>query len=355
MKLIFKDLKHGTVKLKTESLDDVWYLSQLIDQGDVIKGKTERKIKVGSSERGGNVIKKTYILSIVVEKIDFHTTSPILRVSGKTNEEHEDIPKGSYHTLDIDDNTLLTLIKEHWHKFQLDKLHEALENTSGNILICALDRDEATFALLKKYGYEILSELTGEVEKKYVAEKTKSNFYKDVVEHLKMYDQRFHLTRIVLATIPFWKEYIAQELDKDSEKSALKNKIIFATCNGTGKSAINEVLKRPEIATALKEDRIIRETNLVEELLLEIKKQHLAAYGIEEVEQAAQTGCVKILLVTDKYIQETREKNIFQRVDRIMKTVDSMNGEVYIISSEHEGGKKLDGLGGIGAVLRYRV
>ena len=38
-----------------------------------------------------------------------------------------------------------------------------------------------------------------------------------------------------------------------------------------------------------------------------------------------------------------------------MKIVDKTKGEIEIISSEHEGGKKLDGLGGIAAILRFKL
>jgi protein pelota len=38
-----------------------------------------------------------------------------------------------------------------------------------------------------------------------------------------------------------------------------------------------------------------------------------------------------------------------------MKTAEQTKAEIYIISSEHEGGKKLDGLGGMGAILRYKL
>ena len=34
---------------------------------------------------------------------------------------------------------------------------------------------------------------------------------------------------------------------------------------------------------------------------------------------------------------------------------DKAKGEIEIISSEHEGGKKLDGLGGIAAILRFKL
>ena len=38
-----------------------------------------------------------------------------------------------------------------------------------------------------------------------------------------------------------------------------------------------------------------------------------------------------------------------------MREADSTQADVYIVSSEHDGGKTLDGLGGIAALLRYRT
>ena len=61
------------------------------------------------------------------------------------------------------------------------------------------------------------------------------------------------------------------------------------------------------------------------------------------------------MLVTDKLIQQLRADNKFAELDRLMKSVDKAKGKVWIISTEHEGGKKLQGLGGIGAILRYKM
>ena len=47
MKLIFSDFKKHTAKVKVENLDDLWYLNQIIEKNDIIKGKTLRKIKIG--------------------------------------------------------------------------------------------------------------------------------------------------------------------------------------------------------------------------------------------------------------------------------------------------------------------
>jgi len=38
-----------------------------------------------------------------------------------------------------------------------------------------------------------------------------------------------------------------------------------------------------------------------------------------------------------------------------MNTTENLGGKVMVISSEHDGGKQLQGLGGIAALLRYGV
>ena len=42
MKVIFKDLKHGEIKLVPENLDDIWHLYNVIDEGDLVRGVTFR-------------------------------------------------------------------------------------------------------------------------------------------------------------------------------------------------------------------------------------------------------------------------------------------------------------------------
>ena len=61
------------------------------------------------------------------------------------------------------------------------------------------------------------------------------------------------------------------------------------------------------------------------------------------------------MLITDSFIQKSRSENFYNEVEKIMKAVEKTKGEVQIISSEHEAGKKLDGLGGIAAILRFKL
>ncbi len=352
MKQLHTDLKKGIVKLKIENSDDLWYLSQIIDIGDFVEGKTIRKIRIGEEgERKQEIIKKPVFLKIKIEKIEFSKTSNVLRLLGVIIEASEELQKGTHHAFSLEPDTIFTLIKERWLKYQIDKLNDACQEKVSKILIVVMDREEAYFALLKKYGYDVLTNIKGDVRKKGIEEKSESKFYEEIIKKIDEYTKRYQVINIILASPAFWKEDLAKEI-KDI---TLKKKIVFATCNAVGKNGIDEVLKRPEVKSALQQERITNEIGFVDELLKEISKNNLAVYGLKETQDAVMAGAVKNLLITDSLIQKLRENEEYEKMDNIIKLVDSMKGSVNIISSEHEGGKKLDGLGGIAAILRYKI
>lgn len=351
MKIIFKNLKKGEIKVKAENLDDLWYLSNIIDKGDLIKGSTVRKLKLGNDEqRKSQIIKKPVTLSINVEKIEFSKYSDTLRASGKIIEAPEDIPKNSYHTIEIKENSIILIAKPKWFSYQIKKLEESSKDIQLKVLICVFDREEASFALLKRYGYDFLTGLSGDVQKKQVEEKKESTFYKQITKQMQDYCKKYNIKHIILASPAFWKEYLLKEMPSELKKITTQ-----ATCSDTGKKGIEEVLKRPEVISVLKEEQAIKEAKLVEELLKEIAKNKLAVYGIKETKKAAEYGAIKVLLVSDELIHKLRQEDDFEKLDNIMKITDSAKGEIHIISTEHESGKKLAGLGGIGAILRYQI
>ena len=350
MKLIFKDIKQGIVKIKVENLDDLWYLSQIVVPGDIVKGQTIRKIKLGSIETKGEVFKKTVFLSILVEKVEFSKYESSLRISGVVNEEKEDIPKGSHHTFGIEENTIIEIEKS-WLKYQLEKLDEAIKSKAPSIIICIFDREEAIIALSKRYGYDVLIVLKGDVAKKDDRAGVGKNFYTEIIKVLQEYNQRYSPGHIILASPAFWKEELFKELKDEN----LKKKIVQATCSSVDESAVNEVLKRQEIRQVLLQDRIAKEVNLVDYLLKEISTNGKAAYGFNETKQAIENGAAEKLLVTDALIQKKRMENNFKELDDLMKLADKMNSEIHILSSENEAGQKLDGLGGVAAILRYKT
>lgn len=348
MKIIYSNIKKGELKVEVQTLDDLWYLYGIIEQGDFIKGKSYRKIKPTEE---GEAVRKPIFVSITVENVDFSESSSALRISGKIVESTDDVPKGSYQTITIDQNSSILIKKEKWYSYQLDRMKEACVEKIPKILLVVFDREEAFFSIMKRAGYELLSHIKGTVIKKRFDEKIKTAFYDQIILQIKEYDDRFNFDKIILASPAFWKE----ELLKFLKNESLKKKIIHATCSSVNETAFVEILKRPEVKEALHEERVSKEINLVEDLFSEIAKQQPCAYGLNQVEIAASYGAISMLLISDNLIKKSRFEKKFERIDNLMKNVDDKNGKIIIISSNHEGGKKLDGLGGIGAFLRYNL
>ncbi|NOZ81375.1 MAG: mRNA surveillance protein pelota [DPANN group archaeon] len=348
MRILHKDLKKGEVKLLTENPDDLWYLSHLIDPQDIVRGKAERKIKLGKEGEKQKVSRRQFTVVIAVDKIEYG--KDLVRLNGKIMDGPEDVPRGSYQAIDIGIGSTVMVTKKQWLRYHLDRLDESQKSTRPSILICVHDREDAIFALFRRDTVEVLSELSGQPQKKEKESKASGDFYGDVVRILDQYRERYGLEHILLASPGFFKEDLMKRV-----AHPLKKIITLATCSSVSKNAINEVLKRDEVKQVLKEDRMTQESLLVEELLEEIGKRGKATYGLGQVEQATRRGAVETLLVTDTLIRTSREEDTYAVLDGLMKLTEQNKGKVRIISTEHETGKQLQGLGGIGALLRYRA
>jgi len=347
MQIIKKNLKQGEVVVKVNSQEDLWFLNQVIDVDDLIKGKTERKLKLGggAEDRKPSVVKKTIFLEIRAEKKEFHKYSDNLRISGIITQGPEDAPKGSHHTFDIAVGDVITIQKSEWPNYQLDKLKEAAETIKTKIIMLVFDREAAVFAILKNQGYEVLARLKGEVAKK-DAEGSGKNFYEEIIEKMQEYYKRFEPQNFIVASPSFWKEYLMREMPAE-----LKPKITLATCSSVEDNAINEVLQRPELLKVLEHDRAAKELGMIEEVLKAIAKNE-ACYGLKECKEKTEIGAVKELLVSYGFINKSREEGKQASVEAVMKLAEQTGAKVHILSTE-EAEQKLNGLGGIAGILRW--
>ncbi len=345
MRWLKKDLRHGKVVLQITNRDDFWCLSQVILSKDLVLGKATRKIKIGDA-----AAKKTYTLEIEVEKVELSAES--LRVLGKVISEIEDIPKGSYQSITIEESSIITITKDAWPSFQLSRLDDACRDVT-KVLLVVVDRGEASFGVLRQFGVEVLGEISGNVIKKAMKEDIREDFFVVVIQELQQYVARLNPDHVVLGSPAFWKDELVMRLKKTNADCA--KKVVTATVSVTGKSGLQELVKRDEVAKVLRDDRMVKETALVNAALAEIHKNGLVVYGLQEVKKAAQSGAIKDVLVADVLITEMRDMNTFSELDSLMKIVEAAKGNVHVISSDHDAGKQLVGLGGVVALLRYKV
>lgn len=125
-------------------------------------------------------------------------------------------------------------------------------------------------------------------------------------------------------------------------------------------NSLSEVLQSPAVKALLADTKYARETKLMDDFLDELRKEtNKATYGPREVESAVDQGAVGrgggVLIMSNRLF---RSQDIAERkrwvalVDRVR---DVEGGEVRVLSSDHESGKRLEGLGGIAALLTFPV
>ena len=322
MKIIHRE--KGEVKIKIEDQEDLIFLNQILKKGDAVSGKTVRKIKLGSdSDREQKVIKKSLFLEIEVEKTELK--EGLLRVSGKIIKEAEDVKKGTYHTFNVEEDSIININHE-FAKEEFEKLKKLTQTNEANILICVSGKENSFFALARKKGYTFLGEFAGN----------------ETLNKIKEFAKKFQIDCIILASNK------ANVIDAGKE---LGPKIINANVSRIDKGAIEEVLKREEIKKAIEDKRAANEKKIIEEIKKEIAKNGLATYGFEQVENSVSSGAVKLLVISQDFINKEMEKGNYKRVEDLIKQTEEMKGEFTIIRTN----KELDKISGIAALLRFRI
>ena len=352
MKIIKQDTKEGIVEVVPETLDDLWHLSHIAEVGDNVSSKTTRRIQdnTGDKLRSDRGVKKTFYLGIDVENISFHLFTGKLRLTGVITRGPEDlIPLGSHHTLEVKLNTPLTIKKSRWPKWALKRLKQAIDASKKlSAIIVVIEDDTATLGLMRQFGIEYYGPIKGNISGKRILDKNRNKnivkFYETIVESIIKFDS---IQNIVIAGPGFYKNDFYEYL-KDKHKDLASKSVIEATGTG-GRVGIHEVLKKGSVEKLTVENRVASEMIAVDELLSEIgKNSSKVAYGVKETGEAINLGAVDKLLVLDKMVATN---NLSQQMDM----VENMKGEVMVISSEHDGGKQLESLGGIAAILRYAL
>jgi protein pelota len=346
MKILKKELRfnEGEISLITESLDDLWHLKYILEPRDIVYAFTKRRIEGATDKlRPEKADKKTVRLGIEVEKVEFHKFSNRLRVHGIIA---EGIDVGAYHTLNIEEGTNLSIVKK-WKNDQLERLKEAeIAARRPRVIIATIEEGDPCIGVVRQFGVEESSSLRQSLGK---GEGNKRNeFFGELASQLKWAAEK--VDAVILAGPGFTKEDFLDFLK--TREPELAKKIVLEDISSIGVSGFQEVLRRGAVDRIMEESRIGREARLIEELMREISIDGKAAYGMDEVRNAQSMGAIETLLITDELLRAEREG---KTIDEFLKDVERAQGKIVVFSTEFEPGKKLEAIGGIAALLRFKV
>lgn len=332
-------------KVRIERDEDLWYLSDVIEAGDYIEGETQRKIDMGDDQKT-NTVRKTFFLGVSVEKVDYEPDVKSFRASGRIQRCPDQVSKGRYHSFNVKENDVITVEKASLNTYHIKKLRESTSPPT-NVLLFLVDRDTARFGHLTPSGYEVDRVYEGDVEKKAFDEDLEDTFHETVASHAHQVAEDEEYKVIIIASPGFWAENVIEHLSSSTDYD-----VIAATVSRTDNQGFNELVKRPEVKTALSEEKNRHESTIVKQLMDHIK-DGTASYGFEEISQKAEMGAVKTLIVTESFLSDAKDDNRFEKAESVMQTVEQRGGEVTIVSTD-DATERIDGLGGIAGVLRWK-
>jgi cell division protein pelota len=337
--------------LVPETVDDLWHLSYVLEPGDLVSGDTTRRIQRNDDQMRDTGGQREHIsVTIEVESVEFARFANRLRVGGVITGCSREDQLGLHHTLNVEQHEELT-IEKHFKPDQIDRIEEAEEAADNpDVAIATVEEGEAYIHLVKEYGvdeYASFTKPTGKGE----YSRPRDELFGELGSALSHLDT----DAIILAGPGFTKQdardYIAENY-RDLEEL-----ITVVDTSSAGGRGVHEVLKRGAVEEVQDETRIAREAETIDELMTRIGDGAKAAYGIEQVQEAAEFGAVEELLILDERLRDERQKEGDWDLDvnEVIETVEQKGGEITVFSKEFQPGQQLKNLGGIAALLRYRL
>lgn len=348
MRIVYKNMKHGIIKLAVETLDDFWHLTHLVEQGDTVISSTwRREREAGDKIRPERPKKRRVTLSIRVESVEFHKYANRLRLLGTIIEGPD---MGKHHSFSLEPGSRLAITKE-WKPDHLQRIRDAVRaSRKPRVLLVALDDSSAELALVRQYGLDRLGALSRpRAGKLYAVEREadEKKFFHRLADAMKDVISREGVRTAIVAGPGFTKDAFAAFLREKCPE--LAPKVRRDDVSSGGRAGLYEIVRRGLVERVSKDDRVSRETLLIEQLMTEIAKRGRAAYGNADVARAASVGAIEKLLVADERLKVNRAG-----MDGLLEQARKTRGEIILVSTEHDGGKQLMAVGGIAALLRFK-
>jgi len=352
-----------------------WHAYNLIRENDLLRAPAIRRV-VQESVNGSTSSTRVHItLLLKVTSTDFDAQSSQLHVSGRVAEENKYVPVGGFHTLDLELNRQFTLSKaDGWDSVAVEMLKEAVDTSSrAELWAVVMQEGLANICSITTHQTVLVQRVAATMPKKRAQsseyDKSMAKFHQMLLDtllrHLDLANQP-EPKPLLLASPGFLAQsfynYIKTIAATGSNKqlTALLPVITVTHSSNAHLSSLAEVLKSPAIMTKLRNSRFARETQLLDQFYESLRKDDGKAwYGPKEVEKCVEKGAVGrgggVLLISNDLFRAKDVKERRRWVALVDKVKEEEGGEVRVLSSAHESGKRLEALGGVAAILTYPI
>lgn len=347
MRLLHQDPRTGLLRLRVETPSDLWRIARIVRKGDLLGASTTRRDpEAPEGAKAAERERRRVWLVVRVEQVEFHgADSPRVRATGPIVEGPFDI--GRHHTLDLDEGSELTVQKNELGAADRALLEEGTKARGDPVLlVAAVDWGESSIVRVRGRLVQPVAEVNRSLAgKQYggdAAEKDRDRYLLEVAAVL--HRELPNATAAIIAGPGFFKERLAKALAESDP--ALKAKIRVLATAESGGAGVQELLRSGKASEVLQGSVAAEEADLVEQLVTALGGGRRAAVGRREVAGAIGVGAVETLLVLESGLTDPE-------VIRLLDAARTAGARVFIVGAQGEAGKRLAGLDGLGALLRF--
>ncbi len=348
MKVLKKIPREGKMKIRVETIDDLWYLSGIVKENDRVGAVTSRrdstitdKVRDKAGER------KTMFLTVLVASVEFVDFADRLRVTGTIVDGPLDL--GQHHTLNVEVGETVDVTKDQWSVLEQQRVNEAVRRAAvPPLTLVCMDDEEAMITVVMDQGVRqvatILGRRTGKRDfggRTKVAKDEGRAYYAELAEALASVGGE----NLLVAGPAFWKDQFVAYLKETGAPFA--KRVQAVATSQAGHAGIQECLRNGQ-DKLLEETRAAADVRVMGRLLEEIGTDGKATYGMEPVRGALAAGAVEVLLIAEKHLRTGLLESMGKEAERI-------GAELRIVARQTDAGRQLESLGGVAAILRYRL
>lgn len=354
------EVGNGFVSMKMDENDDMWHAYNLISRGDAIKAQTFRKVKEESKTGSVVASKKKINLFLKVQKIDYETEGPSLRVSGISASENKYMQLGQSHTIELALNMTFTIYKKNWDELHKERLDMASNpEVSCEIAAIVMEQGLAHICLVTNTSAIVKAKVESHIPRKLKGvsgrDKALEKFFEKCVLSINQHLNFESIKSFLIASPGFTKDQFYEYLQAHKPAWFSLEKTILGHASSGEKIALQDTLADPEVKQKLSNSRFSQDMDAIEEFFLVLSKEpNRAVYCLKDVETSAKQQAISELFISDATLRKHRIADRHKIIE-IIKSVKENGGNVTTLSSIHMAGERLNQLSGIAALLRFPV
>jgi protein pelota len=309
-----------------------------------------------TAESGGRAKaaeRKKMWIQLRIITTEYKTYSSILRVHGTIEQAPMDIGSHHTHLVEVGDEIELHSLSGFPEYDRLLLTETMTSDKKSNVSIIVVENDEIVLFEVTRRGLREGATWTmrgggkrGDIR---TSETVAKSFQQQVAKEI------LAATSTKLPMILCGPGHARERLRQVILAQDPQRTIRLVSTSMAGRPGANEIIREGLADELLSEHAISKEIQLLEEVWLRLSKNGAVAYGENELSKAMNEGAIETLLVSADTLRNPEAMIDGTPVSTWIQGISDIGAELVQCSSDHDSGEQLNNMGGVIALLRYRL